>query len=141
MIRTVILYGGSLALLVFILKLVEYRFLAKDLTLEFYIGAVAVLFTTLGVWAGLRITKRKAVAVTNEGSTFNEEEFRKTGLSKREHEVLALMAGGLSNQEIADRLFLSLNTVKTHISNVFLKLDVRRRTQAIQKAKRLRLIP
>jgi ATP/maltotriose-dependent transcriptional regulator MalT len=71
----------------------------------------------------------------------NEAELNKLGISKREHEVLEWMAKGLSNQEIADKLFVSLNTVKTHTSNLFLKLEVSRRTQAIQKAKQLRLIP
>lgn len=70
----------------------------------------------------------------------NETELQRLGISKREHEVLELIAKGLSNQEIADKLFVSLNTIKTHTSNLFLKLEVSRRTQAIQKAKELRLI-
>lgn len=71
----------------------------------------------------------------------NEQELQKLGISKREHEVLELMSTGLTNQEIADKLFVSLNTIKTHSSNLFLKLEVSRRTQAIQKGKQLRLIP
>jgi NarL family two-component system response regulator LiaR len=71
----------------------------------------------------------------------NQEEIEKTGLSKRELEVLQLMAEGLSNEEVAERLYVSLNTIKTHTSRVFEKLDVKRRTQAIEKAKRLRVIP
>ena len=138
--RTIILYGLALAALVFILKFFEYRFFIHDLSLEFYIGLVALLFTSLGIWAGLRLTRKKVIMVGSE-FVFNESEFQRLGISKREHEVLELMALGLSNQEIADKLFVSLNTVKTHTSNLFLKLEVNRRTQAIQKAKSLSLIP
>jgi DNA-binding CsgD family transcriptional regulator len=132
-----------MALLIFILKFVEYRFLVRDLSLEFYLGLVAVLFTVIGVWAGLRITGKKTVVITQPAMDFrlNEETLKQRGISKREYEVLELMATGLSNQEIADKLFVSLNTVKTHLSNLFTKLDVKRRTQAIQRAKELRLIP
>jgi len=99
-----------------------------------------VMFTALGIWAGLRLTQKKVIMVGAE-YIFNGTELQRLGISKREHEVLELMAKGLSNQEIADKLFVSLNTIKTHTSNLFLKLEVSRRTQAIQKAKELRLIP
>lgn len=118
----------------------EYRFFVHDLSLEFYLGVVAVIFTSLGIWAGLRLTRKKVITVGPE-FVFNEHEFQRLGISKREHEVLDLMAKGLSNQEIADKLFVSLNTIKTHTSNLFLKLEAKRRTQAIQKAKALNLIP
>jgi NarL family two-component system response regulator LiaR len=141
--RTIMLYGASMALLIFLLKFIEYRFLARDLSLEFYLGLVAVLFTVIGVWAGIRITGKKTVIITRPAMDFrlNEEKLKQLGISKREHEVLELMATGLSNQEMADKLFVSLNTIKTHLSNLFIKLDVKRRTQAIQKAKELGLIP
>ncbi|MBX2942584.1 MAG: DNA-binding response regulator [Cyclobacteriaceae bacterium] len=122
------------------MRMIEYRFLVRDLTLEFYVGTVAVFFTALGIWVGLRLT-RKQVVVINSEFHFNEKEQSQRGISKRELEVLALMAQGLANQEIADKLFVSLNTVKTHSSNLFTKLEVSRRTQAIQKAKELSLIP
>jgi two-component system, NarL family, response regulator LiaR len=140
--RTILLYGAVMALLIFILKFVEYNFLARDLSLEFYLGLVAVLFTVVGVWAGVKITARKTIIVTQSVSNFrfDEELLKQHGISKREYEVLELIALGLSNQEVADKLFVSLNTVKTHLSNLFIKLDVKRRTQAIQKAKELRLI-
>jgi NarL family two-component system response regulator LiaR len=132
-----------MALLIFILKFIEYRFLVRDLSLEFYLGVVAVLFTVIGIWAGLKITGKKTVIITQPAMDFrlDEENLKQRGISRREYEVLELMASGLSNQEIADKLFVSLNTVKTHLSNLFIKLDVKRRTQAIQKAKELRLIP
>lgn len=129
-----------MAILIFLLKYLEYRLLIRDLTIEFYVGIVAVMFTILGVWVGVRLTRKKVVLV---GSKFilNENELHRLEISKRELEVLELMAKGLSNQEIADKLFLSLNTIKTHSSNLFLKLEVKRRTQAVQKGKELRLIP
>lgn len=150
------LYGISLAALLFLLKWLELRFIIINHAFEVYAGAIAILFTALGVWLALKLTKPKIRTVVVEKEiyihkevyappapvfTFQEEAFNKSGLSRRELEVLQLMAQGLSNQEIADRLFVSLNTVKTHSSNLFLKLDVKRRTQAIEKAKRLSLIP
>lgn len=127
-------------MLVLIMRMIEYRFLVRDLTLEFYVGIVAVFFTALGIWVGLRFTRKKVVVINPEFQ-FNENEQSERGISKRELEVLELMAQGLANQEIADKLFVSLNTVKTHSSNLFSKLEVSRRTQAIQKAKELSLIP
>lgn len=140
--QLVALYGVILAGLVFFLKFIEYKFFIRDVSLEFYLGLVAVLFTCVGIWAGLKITRKKTVVVSvAEEFSVDDEQLKQLGISKREYEVLELMAKGLSNQEIADKLFVSLNTVKTHSSNIFLKLDARRRTQAIQKAKELRLIP
>ena len=122
----------------------EYRYIIRDLSLEFYLTVVATLFTTVGIWLGLKLTRKRVVTVHVPASTafeFNEQAMLQTGISKRELEVLTLMAQGLTNQEIADKLFVSLNTVKTHSSNLFLKLEVKRRTQAIERAKQLRLIP
>jgi NarL family two-component system response regulator LiaR len=138
--RTILIYGLSLAALIFLLKFIEYRFLVRDLSLEFYIGAIAIFFTVLGVWAGLKLTKKKTIIITNPAFQFDQNRIDSLGISKREYEVLELMAKGLSNQEIADKLFVSLNTIKTHSSNLFLKLEVSRRTQAVQKAKELQLI-
>jgi ATP/maltotriose-dependent transcriptional regulator MalT len=101
---------------------------------------IAVLFSALGVWAGLKLTRKKTFIISPD-FVLDESKLEKLGISKREHEVLQLMANGLSNQEIADKLFVSLNTIKTHSSNLFLKLEVNRRTQAVQRGKELRLIP
>lgn len=147
--KLTILYGISLALLLFLLKWLELRLLIINHTFEVYMGAIAVLFTGLGIWLAQKLTRPKVETVVIEKAVYqpptvfrlNEDELAKTGLSKRELEVLHLMAEGLSNQEIAARLFVSLNTVKTHSSNVLEKLDVKRRTQAVDKAKRLQLIP
>lgn len=138
--RIILIYGLSLAVLIFVLKFIEYRFLVRDLSLEFYIGAIAIFFTMLGVWAGLKLTKKKTIIITNPAYQFDQSRLDSLSISKREYEVLELMAKGLSNQEIADKLFVSLNTIKTHSSNLFLKLEVSRRTQAVQKAKELQLI-
>jgi DNA-binding CsgD family transcriptional regulator len=140
--RTIVLYGIALASLVFLLKYLEYRMVVRDLSIEFYVGIVALVFTALGIWAGLKLTRKKVITVTvGPAFVLNQAALDRLGISKREHEVLEWMARGLSNQEIADKLFVSLNTIKTHTSNLFLKLEVSRRTQAIQKAKELRLIP
>lgn len=130
-----------MAVLLFLLKMLEYRFFVRDLSLEFYVGTVALVFVLLGIWAGAKIIgNRKTTVVVQREFHFNEDGLRKLEISQRELEVLQLMAGGLSNQEIADKLFISLSTVKTHAANLFSKLDTKRRTQAIQKAKELSLI-
>lgn len=143
--RTAILYGLALAALVLVLKLLQYKYLVRDLSIEFYMGALAVVFTAVGAWAGLKLTKKKTIVVNQpvplQPFALDPTRLEKLGISKREHEVLEGMAAGLSNQEIADRMFVSLNTVKTHSANLFSKLDVKRRTQAIQKGKELLLIP
>lgn len=148
--KAVLLYGTGLALLLFLLKWLELRFIIFDHSMEIYIGAIAVIFTGLGIWLTLKLTKPKVETVvvekevfikTNGAFNLNEKEVSRLGLSSRELEVLQLMAEGCSNGEIADRLFVSLNTIKTHTSNLFAKMDVKRRTQAIEKAKRLSLIP
>ncbi len=146
--KSAVLYGFSLACLLFLLKWLEWRFVIVDHALEIYIGTIAMIFTGLGIWLALKLAKPKKETIVVEKTIFrnavefvvNREECDKLGLSKRELEVLNLMARGLSNQEIAAHLFVSLNTIKTHSSKVFEKLDVKRRTQAIEKAKRLNII-
>ncbi len=146
---TVVLYGLALAALVFILKYVEYRFLIRDLSVEVYIGVVAVLFTALGIWVGSKLLAEKKNVVPAEPPHLLDEEALRLpagqagslGISARELEVLRSMANGHSNQEIADKLFISLATVKSHSSNLFGKLEVRSRTQAVLKAKAVGVIP
>jgi len=143
MTRTIFIYGLVLAAAVFMLKMLEYKFFYHQLSVEIYIGIIGLLFTILGIWVGNKFTRRKKVFIAPPVGEFkvNERILTETGISKREYEVLELMAKGLSNQEIADKLFVSLNTVKTHTANLFVKLDAKRRTQAIQRAKELQLIP
>jgi DNA-binding CsgD family transcriptional regulator len=150
--KQILLYGLALGLLIMLLKTLEYRFVILDHAIEAYGGMLAVIFTSLGIWLAVKLTKPKKEIVIVEkevlvpaagGGTFSPDEKRLSslGISKREYEVLELIAQGLSNQEIADRLFVSLNTIKTHSSKLFEKLDVSRRTQAVQKAKELCIIP
>lgn len=124
-------YGGVMGLLMIILQVIQYRTMVRDINMEVYGGIIGFLFLIFGVWLGSRFYRRK-----------NTERFdgNKLGLSTRELEVLELLSQGFSNQEIADSLFVSLNTAKTHISNIYSKLNVKRRTQAIQKARELALI-
>jgi len=147
--KQTILYGIALAVLLFLLKWLELRFLVMGHANEIYIGAIALFFTALGIWLALKLARPKTQQVIVEkpvyinGGDFvvNQQEIDKLNLSPREIEVLQLMAGGLSNQEISARLFVSLNTVKTHTSNLFDKMEVKRRTQAVEMAKRLGIIP
>jgi NarL family two-component system response regulator LiaR len=147
--KKILIYGLALGLLTILLKFLEYKIFIKDHVMDLYVGAIAILFTAVGVWAGLKLVGKKevivvkevAVPIDRENFVLNENILNQTGLSKREYEVLELMAAGLSNQQIADKLFVSLNTVKTHSSRVFEKLEVSRRTQAVEKAKSLGLIP
>lgn len=145
----VIFYGASMAAFLFLLKWLELRLIIFDHALEIYIGSVALIFTGLGIWLALKLSKPKVETVVVEKEVYvrkgsfklNESELASLKVSKRELEVLQLMSQGLSNNEIAERLFVSLSTVKTHSRNLFDKLGVTRRTQAIDKAKKLSLIP
>lgn len=131
-----------MAVLVWLMKFIDYRFFVRDITMEMYVGLIGILCTALGIWMGLRLTRPKMVVTEAPARAFlpNEKKLSEIGLSEREFEVLQLMAEGLSNQEIADRLFISLNTVKTHASNLFMKLEVKRRTQAVQTGKNLGIL-
>ena len=141
--------GGAL---IAVLKLIEYRFLVVEHSLEIYGGLVAALFAALGIWLGLKLTRPKEVVVTKEVVVEREvlrpaEPFvvdparlEALGITPREHEILTLIAAGLSNREIAEKLFVSENTVKTHSSRLFTKLNARRRTEAVQLAKQAGLI-
>jgi NarL family two-component system response regulator LiaR len=146
--RSVLLYGVSLAVLLLLMKWLEWRIVVIDHALELYAGAVAILFTGLGIWLARKLTHpttntiivEKQVFVDNQHFVLNEAEVARLRLSKRELEVLQLMADGLSNLQIAERLFLSLNTIKTHSSKIFEKLQVQRRTQAVEMARKLNII-
>lgn len=146
--RHVLLYGVVCGALIAGLKLVEYRWLVVEHSLEIYGGLVAAIFAGLGLWLGQRLTRREPAVVVREVAvpvpgpfTRDEAKVEALGLTPRELEILGLMAEGLSNREIAARLFVSENTVKTHSSRVFDKLGARRRTQAVQFGREWRLIP
>ena len=142
--KILILYGCMLALLILILQVIDYRFLVHDISMEIYIGLIAIISTVIGIWMGLKLTRPKVIVqkeIVQEEFQLNKEKLKETGISQREYDVLELMSKGMSNKEIADSLFISMNTVKTHASNLFIKLDSKRRTQAILTAKELGLIP
>ena len=157
-VRDILLYGLCGGVLIAVLKLTEYRFLVVEHSVEIYVGLVAALFAGLGIWLGLTLTRKKpatgeipaqAEIQTAEAQTkdrpepfvADETRLRQLGITARELEILGLIAAGLSNREIAARLFVSENTVKTHSSRLFDKLGAKRRTQAVQIGKTARLIP
>ncbi len=153
--RHVLLYGLIAGILIAALKWVEYRFLVIEHSFEIYGGLVAATFAALGIWLGLKLTRKQehsVTVVTKEvpvptlvpaGEPFKPDDRKREalGITPRELETLELIAQGLSNREIAEKLFVSENTVKTHSSRVFDKLGAKRRTQAVQLGKELRLIP
>lgn len=148
--KATILYSISLALLLFLLRWLELRFIIFDHAFELYIGFIALIFTGLGIWLALKLSKPKVKTIVVEKEVFvnkredfvlDEKQVAQLDLSKRELEILNLLAEGYSNQEIAEKLFVSLSTVKTHNQNLFDKLEVKRRIQAVEKGRRLSLIP
>jgi ATP/maltotriose-dependent transcriptional regulator MalT len=146
--RLILIYGICGGLLILVLQLAEYRFLVIEHSLEIYGAVVAAIFAGVGIWLGLKLTRKEQVVVVREVTvpapetfTLNEAKLGDLGITPRELEILQLIADGLSNREIAERLFVSENTVKTHSSRLFDKLSAKRRTQAVQIGKELRLIP
>lgn len=140
--KRVLLYGLAGGVLIALLKLIEYKYFVRAYPGEIYGGLLAVIFTVLGVWFGLKITRPKVVVVRDSAPfVLDTAKLKEVGLTAREHEILGLIAQGLSNREIGEKLFVSENTVKTHSSRLFEKLSVNRRMQAVQKGKELRLIP
>ncbi len=146
--KHVLLYGLLGGVLIAVLKLIEYRWLVVEYSVEIYGGLVAALFAGLGVWLGLRLTRHHQTVVVREvvvpapvSFVRDQRKLESLGITPRELEILELIAQGLSNKEIAARVYVSENTVKTHSSRVFDKLGARRRTQAVQLGKELRLIP
>ena len=142
--KTALLYGLIGGLAIALLKIVEYRFLVIEHSIEIYGGLVALLFSALGIWLGLKLTRTKVVLkeVPVTGPfVLNQARLAELGITPRELEILTQIAAGMSNKEIAAKLFVSENTVKTHAASVFDKLQARRRTQAVQIAKHAGLIP
>jgi DNA-binding CsgD family transcriptional regulator len=145
--KHILIYGACGGLLILLLKLIEYRFLVVERSLEIYGGLVALLFAGVGIWLGLKFTKTKETVVVKEVPVpvrefvMNQARLEQLGITAREFEILELIAQGMSNREIAEKLFVSENTVKTHSSRLFDKLSAKRRTQAVQIAKELQLIP
>jgi DNA-binding CsgD family transcriptional regulator len=152
----VLLLGLVGGVLIAILRWSEYQFLVIEHSLEIYGAIVAIIFVVFGIWLGIKLTKPREKIVLREvfvssaapvepaatvPFTLNQTQLDVLGITPRELEILSLIAQGLSNREIADRLFVSENTVKTHCSRAFDKLGARRRTQAVQLGKQLGLLP
>jgi DNA-binding CsgD family transcriptional regulator len=151
--KTVVLYGLLGGLLIAGLKLIEYRFLVIEHSVEIYGGIVALLFSIVGIWLGLKLTRTRETVIVREvpvpvevlvrvSAPFvpDPARVRQLGITPRELEILEAIAAGLSTREIAAKLFVSENTVKTHSSRLFDKLSAKRRTQAVQIAKAAGLI-
>src|SRR5512141_2796225 len=134
MTRQVLLWAAVGGVLIALLKVIEYKYVVAEYPAAIYGVLVAVIFTVLGIYVGLRWTRRRAFVA-------NETTVRDIGLTPREHEILGLIARGLSNREIGDALFVSENTVKTHSSRIFEKMLVKRRVQAVQRGRELGIIP
>lgn len=130
--KTYLVYGGAMGIIIILMEVIQYKAVIRDLQIELFGIFIALIFLSVGIGVGILIYKKKV----------NPDQYDrdKLGLSKRELEVLELLSQGLSNQEIADKLFVSLNTSKTHISKIYQKMNVKRRTQAIQKARDYALI-
>jgi DNA-binding CsgD family transcriptional regulator len=154
--RHVLIYGLVGGALIALLKWSEYRFLVMEHSVEIYGGLIAATFAVLGIWLGLKLTGKQERVVVKEvpvmvagrlanmaGEPFAADETKREGLgiTRREMEILELIAQGMSNREIAEKLFVSENTVKTHSSRVFDKLGAKRRTQAVQLGKEFGLLP
>ena len=148
--KTVLLYGLLAGVLIALLKLVEYRYLVIEHSLELYGGIVALVFAVVGIWLGQKLTRERVVSrevrvevpVARSGPFVRDQaKVEELGLTPRELDILEAVAAGLSNKEIAERLFVSENTVKTHAARLFSKLSAKRRTQAVQLAKEAGLIP
>jgi DNA-binding CsgD family transcriptional regulator len=145
--KHILIYGLLGGLLIALLKVVEYRFLVVEHSVEIYGGLIALVFAAVGIWLGLELTRTKEVVVFKEVAVptavpfaLNEKSLRELTITRRELEILELIATGMSNREIAEKLFVSENTVKTHSSRLFDKLGAKRRTQAVQLGKELGLI-
>lgn len=144
-IRTILFYGLALGLLLASLQTLRYRLLLVDHSQELYFGLIAAFFAAIGIWLGVRVAvQRKETRDQSPAQPLDAGALERTltelRITQREYEVLQLIAQGLSNQEIAAKMFVSLNTVKTHTSNLFSKLDAQRRTQAVERARSLGLI-
>jgi DNA-binding CsgD family transcriptional regulator len=136
MIRTILIYGLLLAAGAFGLRWLEYQYIARMHTTETWLVLVALAFMGLGIWVGARLFHR----APREPFTPNTRVRETLGVSEREFEVLTLLAAGRSNKEIANQLDVSPNTVKTHVAKLFAKLEAKRRTEAISRARELGMI-
>jgi len=145
----IMLYGLAMATLIFGLKWIQWKFLILDNAIDIYVGMIAIFFTMLGMWVASQLIKPKTQTVFVEKPilitqpkkfVLNQAELKRLNLTHREYEILKLIVQGHSNADIANQLFLSLSTIKTHVSNLYSKMDVKNRFQAIAMAKRIEIV-
>ena len=136
--KTILVFSALIIALLVLFQLSQYSVTSGNWKIEFVIAGIAVVFFIIGVYINKKSLQKDPPS--NISVTINEEKIAALGISKREYEILGKIHEGLSNKEIAEQLFVSESTVKTHVSNLFVKLDAKRRTQAIQKAKEYQII-
>ncbi len=134
--KTVFVFSALIIALLILFRLSRYSYLSNDISVEFVIGSIAVIFFFVGIYINKRTLHKEKLPQTQ----IDHKKIEQLGISKREYEVLVYISKGLSNKEIADTLFVSESTIKTHVSNLLVKLDAQRRTQALKKAKELQIL-
>lgn len=134
--KTVLVFGGIIIALLLLFKISEHTYLSGDLGIEFMLSAIALVFFFIGLYMNSKKPQHK-----RESQQVNHQKIKELNLSKREYEVLCEIAKGLSNKEIAAKLFVSESTIKTHVSNLLIKLNAKRRTEAISISKKLQILP
>ncbi|WP_317206480.1 response regulator transcription factor [Allomuricauda sp. M10] len=134
--KTIFVFSALIIALLVLFRLSRYSYVSEDISVELTIGSIAVIFFLVGIY----INKKTLHREKSKPTQIDHKKIEALGISKREYEVLILISKGMSNKEIADSLFVSESTVKTHVSNLLLKLDAERRTQAIKKAKELQIL-
>ncbi|SNY95394.1 response regulator transcription factor [Flagellimonas pacifica] len=134
--KTVFVFSALIVALLVLFQLSKYSYVSGDFSIEVAIATVAVVFFIIGVYVNRKSLSKKSTST----QSIDLKKIDYLGISKREYEVLVHMSEGLSNKEIADKLFISESTIKTHVSSLLLKLNAKRRTQAIQNAKNLRIL-
>lgn len=148
-VKHILLYGLVTASLILALKWLQWNFLIMENPIDIYIGLIAMIFTMLGAWIASQLIKPKIQAVFVEKQIMihqpeefilNEEGLKRLNLTNREYQILKLIVQGYSNSEIADKLFLSLSTIKTHVSNLYTKMNVKSRFKAIAVAKKMKIV-
>ncbi len=136
--KTVFIFSALIVALLILFQISKYSYINGDVAIETIISVIAVIFLGIGLYINKSSSKKH---IPRNNNIVDQNKISALGISKREYEVLLEIAKGFSNKEIGEKLFVTESTVKTHVSNILLKLEAKRRTQAIQKAKELQIIP
>ncbi len=134
--KTIFVFSALIVALLALFQLSKYAYISRDVSVEIVIASIAIVFFLIGLYINKRTLQKEKLPDT----IVNLKRVEELGISNREYEVLVQISNGLSNKEIAKKLFVSESTIKTHVSNLLVKLDAKRRTQAIQKAKKLQIL-